>query len=215
MVCSAAWDTLVSVVLTAKVSMSGMSAVHANVGDTMTLSFVADSAWVEREIVGQGIVYDGIGPFGLCDEHFSLSFSSGMHAHLTPPAPVVETGPIDKDAVAEGVSLGLPKGAPPFWFSLLKSRPVLDGAFVSTLADKGSAGVPLSIYGASAAAIYTGIFDIKFKRDTIPAITLKDAFGTYKKDALQSAEIRIARDWASNTVLSATFESLTIGPAKE
>jgi hypothetical protein len=212
MPCLTAIDNLVKVVLTATVTTSNLGAIGANVGDKMTLSIVADSAWIHREIVGQGVLQDGIGPFGVCEEHFKLSFSSGMHAFLTPPAHAAASGPIDKDAVSTG-SLGLPLDAPPFWFSLVKARPVLDGAFFSSMADKASAGLPLTIHGASLGAVYKGIFDLAFKRGAIPDVHLSKAFGNYGKDVLNSGNIALTRDWDGNTVLMASFESLTIGPA--
>lgn len=76
MVCAPSLDALVSVVLTAKVTTSQYDG--ARIGDTLSLSFNVDPKWTVRDIVGQGIVEDGIGPFGVCDEHFLLAFSSGM-----------------------------------------------------------------------------------------------------------------------------------------
>jgi len=217
MPCTAAYDALVSVVLTAKVSVSTLGTMGAIKGDTMTASFLADPAWVHREIVGQGVVYDGIGPFGVCDESFKLSFSSGLHAHIKPPPPPAPLGaPIPKDAVSTG-SLGLPLNAPTYWFSLMKSRPVDDGAFISTLADKALPGVPLVLYGGVPGTDYHGVFDVRFVRNTVPSIKLKDAFGTYTKGSERSGagSIHISREWGGNIVLSAEFESLTIGSAKD
>ena len=214
MVCTSSLDALVSVVLTARVTTSTLDTVGAHVGDTLSLSFNVDPTWVHREIVGQGVVEDGIGPFGVCDEHFLLSFSSGLQANLKMPEPAaagIAAPPVDKDAPSS-VSLGLPKDAPPFWFSMMKARPVLDGVFVSTMADKASAGVPLSVQGGSPSAAHTLFTDVRFDRHTFQSVKVLDSFGTYDAKALRPVEstISVTRDWDSNVVLTAEFESLTI-----
>jgi len=205
-------DVLVSVVLTAKVTSSTLEHIGARVGDTLSLTFNVDPSWVTRDIKGQGIVQDGIGPFGLCAESFLLSSSSGYAANLVPPAPVDAASPVGKDAVSSS-SLGLPPAVSPFWFSLMRARPVLDGFFVSSWADKAAAGVPLDVHGGSSSVTTTAFIDVKFERHTFDSVKLLDSFGSYDKTSLRPVEssIRLARDWESNTVLEAEFVSLTIG----
>ena len=169
----------------------------------MSLSFNVDPKWTVRNIVGQGIVEDGIGPFSVCEDHFLLSFSSGMEALLKPPAPVADTGPVSKDTPTTG-TLGLPKNSPPFWFSLMKARPVLDGLFVSTLADKGSAGVPLAVRGHGAA--HTAFIDVRFDRHTFSSIKVGEMVGTYDASTLRPLDstIRLVRPCARRTGAAAS-----------
>ena len=95
MVCTSV-DSLVSVVLNARVTTSTLDTVGARVGDALSLSFNVDPKWVHREIVGQGVVEDGIGIFGVCDEHFLLSVSSGFQAKLkgSEPYPALRLQPL-------------------------------------------------------------------------------------------------------------------------
>ena len=178
MVCTSSVDALVSVVLTARVTTSTLDTVGARKGDTLSLSFNVDPSWVHREIVGQGVVEDGIGIFGVCDEHFLLSVSSGFQAKLKAPEPAAAAAaPVNKDAPS-AVTLGLPKDVTnsslptyvPYWFSLLSARPVLDGAFVSSMADKAAAGLPLSVHHGSPSAAHTAFIDVKFDRHTFKSV---------------------------------------------
>ena len=118
MVCHKALEALVSVVITGKVGFSAVtpmsSTMNVTAGDTMTLSFLIDKSAIVRNVVGQGIVMDGIAPFPVCTEDFKLSFSSGLRVYLGPP-PVALDGTVGD-----------------FYFSLMKGRPVNDGAYFST-----------------------------------------------------------------------------------
>jgi hypothetical protein len=119
MACAKAISSLVSVTLTGKVSFSALgvdSKAVANVtkGESMSISFLIDPEPLFREIEGQGVVYDGIAPYPICSNDFALSLSSVKwpFARLG-PAPVLEDGTTGS-----------------FYFSLMKSRPVNDGAWM-------------------------------------------------------------------------------------
>ena len=101
-------------------------------------------------------------------------------------------------------TLGLPKNSPPFWFSLMKARPVLDGLFVSTLADKGSAGVPLAVRGHGAA--HTAFIDVRFDRHTFSSIKVGEMVGTYDASTLRPLDstIRLVRPCARRTGVAAS-----------
>ena len=66
-------------------------------------------------------------------------------------------------------------------FSLMRSRPVYDGAWVSTNPADGAEGVPLVLHGDKAAksnSKHTGVFNLLFERGTIPTTDLKSAAGS-------------------------------------
>jgi len=202
MACAKAISSLVSVTLTGKVSFSALgvdSKAVANVtkGESMSISFLIDPEPLFREIEGQGVVYDGIAPYPICSNDFALSLSSVKwpFARLG-PAPVLEDGTTGS-----------------FYFSLMKSRPVNDGAWISMNAVQGSIGVPLALHGVTSTAKYNGVFEVRFERDTLPAKELPAAFGTYTTDGLLWSQLKITRDWDANVVVTATFDSLTIAPA--
>ena len=54
---------------------------------------------------------------------------------------------------------------------------------------------------------------MRFQRGTIPDLDLTKAYGTYSAEALESSTISISRDFETNVVLTAEFESLTIDAA--
>lgn len=167
MVCQGALEALVTVVITGKVGFSALGTdprspmMNVTTGDTMTLSFTVSPQATVREVPLQGIVMDGIAPFEMCTGDFALTFSSGLHFHLGPP-PVAIDGTVGS-----------------FYYSLMKSRPVLDGAWVSTAPDMGQKGLPLELHGAPPKEIYTGVFELRYDRNTIPSLDIAKSFGTY------------------------------------
>ena len=167
MVCQGALEALVTVVITGKVGFSALGTdprspmMNVTTGDTMTLSFTVSPQATVREVPLQGIVMDGIAPFEMCTGDFALQFSSGLHFHLGPP-PVAIDGTVGS-----------------FYFSLMKSRPVLDGAWVSTAPDMGQKGLPLELHGAPPKEIYTGVFELRYDRNTFPSLDIPKSFGTY------------------------------------
>ena len=200
MVCHKALEALVSVVITGKVGFSAVtpmsSTMNVTAGDTMTLSFLIDKSAIVRNVVGQGIVMDGIAPFPVCTEDFKLSFSSGLRVYLGPP-PVALDGTVGD-----------------FYFSLMKGRPVNDGAYFSTSPDKGSEGVPLLLHGAPEKEVFTGVFELRYKRHSIPSIEFPAAYGTYGQKGLLWSELKLMRDWMGNEIMSAHLETMTLTPAK-
>lgn len=201
MVCSKAVDALISVLITGNVTFSAMDgspkskSFPVTKGDTMSLAFTVDPEALVRDITGQGIVTDGISPYTVCSEDFSLTFGSGMPFYLGPP-PVTFDGTV---------------GA--FWFALAKSRPVYDGAYLSTDYALGSAGVPLIAHGAPPKQTYNGVFDLTFQRGTLETTDAVGAAGTYGDHSLVKSELKISRNWAANEIISISLHKMKIGPA--
>lgn len=197
--CSNKMGTLISVVLAGKVSHSGMPGVQ--VGDEMTVSFLAETKMLHREVKGQGVVYDGIAPYKVCDDDFEVTFSSGVRGHYLPPeAPPV--APID---------IGAPETASGMYFSLMKARTVYDGAWVSTTPSNGKIGVPLDMYDATSA--YGGIFDVSFERHAVPSLDAIKAIGSYDAKIGVKSSLKIWKDWTANFVIGADFDGMTISEA--
>jgi hypothetical protein len=198
-VCSTALGPLMSVILTGTVRESVMPGVKA--GEEIKISFLAESTAMVRDIKGQGIVYDGISPYKVCQQDFEVSFSSGFTAHFKRPPPPAPT------AVS-----GTP-GAPPggLWFSLMKERVIYDGAWVSTESSDGTIGLPLDMHDKL--ATYGGVFDVSFNRFALPSQKIADAVGTYDKSKSNKAMLKIWKDWTANFVIQADFEKMVIAEA--
>jgi len=204
--CSGTIANLVSVVLTGKVSTSAFvdpkSAFNISAGDTVTVSFLAEKTAYVRNIEGQGIVTDGISPYLMCSEEFALAFSNKQGdlrelVHLGPQLPDA-TGVVSDS----------------YWFSLMGPRPIKGGAWVSTAAVDPALGVPLTFHGAQPTAVFTGFFDVVFAH--APKSTdIVQAYGTYDltDKSVESAKMKITRDWAANVVATADFTKMTIGAA--
>jgi len=198
-VCSSKLGPLVSVLISGTVRESQMPGVKA--GEEVKVSFLAESTAIVRNIVGQGIVYDGISPYKVCQEDFSVSFSSGFTGHfLKPPPP----GPL-----AVSGTQGVPPGG--LWFALMKERVIYDGAWVSTESSDGTVGVPLDMHDSL--ATYGGVFNVELDRFALPSQKITEAVGTYDKSVLVKADLNIWKDWAANYVIKADFDKMTIAEA--
>ena len=238
--CSNKMGTLISVVLAGKVSQSLMPGIQ--VGDEMTVSFLAETTKLHREVVGQGVVYDGIAPYKVCDDDFEVTFSSGVRAHYLPP----ETPPVAP------IDIGAPETASGLYFSLMKARTVYDGAWVSSTPSNSQTGVPLDMYDSTSA--YGGIFDVscaaagpfptplepswwrsglrpcvahpclqaepspparvaRFERHAVPSLDALKAVGSYDASSSVKASLKIWKDWTANFVIKADFDGMTIAKA--
>ena len=202
MVCAKAVEGLFSVLITGRVTYSTITpnspTLNVSMGDSMSLSFLADSEAIVRDVPGQGIVTDGIAPYPLCAEDFALTFSSGLKLYLGPP-------PVDLLGVV---------GA--FYFSLMKGRPIHDGMFVAGVPDSPTLGVPLQLHGEPYKEKYSGVFKLSYERGTVPDLAAAAAYGTYTTKNLRekASELKIVRDWAQNTILKISLDKVVIGPAK-
>lgn len=197
--CWGALDALISVVISGNVSVSTNP--HAKVGDTVTMSFLADPTPTVREIPGQGIIYDGIGPYAVCKDDFSLTVGGSMPTHLGPMPVAID---------------GTPSG---LWFSLMKGRPVDDGAWVSTNPTDGAVGLPLLVHGAGNSGpktreTYGAVIDLRLKRHTIPSLELEKAIGSYDAGDFVSGSMGIWRAWEANVEIEVEFEQLQISKAQ-
>merc|ERR1719453_625241 len=185
-----ALGALVSVLITGKVTESDMP--NVNVGEKMQLSFIVEKEALVRNIVGQGIVTDGIAPYQVCTDDFALTFDNKVHMHLG-DLPMLEDG------------------SPSYaWFSLMEKRVVDDGAWVSMDAVDGSKGVPLAVHGTvvdatgKPATTYGGVFDLSFPRGTIKSLDVSSAVGSsITSGAGKKGTLQVWRGWSANTVLTA------------
>ena len=171
---------LVTVVITGNVTFSAMEMSPANKdlkisrGDPMTLSFNVDKEAIVRVIPEQGTVLDGITPYDVCTEDFSLTFGKdGPKPTLAPP--------------------DLLSPIPPLFFGLAKGRPVNDGAWLSVDGAFGETGVPLQIANMPPKQTFTGVFDLKYERGTISSTEITKAAGTYTSKGLIDSQLKIAR----------------------
>lgn len=201
-ICIKALAELMTVVITGNVTFSAMEASPANSdmkiskGDPMTLSFNVDKEALVRVIPGQGTVLDGISPYDVCTEDFSLTFGEkGPTPTLAPP--------------------DLLSPIPPLFFGLAKGRPVNDGAWLSSAGDLGSAGVALAIDGMPPKQTFTGVFDLKFERGTVKSTDVSAAAGTYTSKGLVESQLKIARNWMNNEIVSVALDKMVISPAKK
>lgn len=214
-VCTAGIDMLMAITLVGKVTTSAWqpnskNAFNVSKGESVTLSMLVDPTPIVRMGVSDPsqTVFDSIAPYTVCAEDFKLSFENGVTAHLSAP-------PVDLLGVTGG-----------FFFSLAKSRPVMDAAWLSQDAylpgaiGKGveeTEGIPLKFYGQLAKgqfrpSKFMGTFSIVYDRNTIPDLDITNAVGTYTRKGVVKATMEITRDFATNVALTAHFESLTITP---
>lgn len=188
---------LVGVLIAGKCGEGNVAGVKP--GDSFKLSFDVESVAPVREIKGQGIVHDGISPHRVCDDDFSLTFSSGMHAHLAPLGES-EYGPNE------------------LWFSLMKERVTTDGAWIGLSPVDGSAGFPIAFHGplppGGKTTTYGAVVDMEFLRQTIPSLDILDSAGTYAASEAVSTTFKIWRGWSANTALTCDITELTITPKK-
>ena len=197
--CTKGLGALVSVVITGKVSDGNLGGVSK--GDRVDLSFLANPKQMVRVIEGQGAVLDGIGPYPVCTEDFALTVSSGHRFYLG-------AMPVGLDGTPGTVH-----------FSLMHSRPVYDGAWVSTNPADGTEGVPLVLHGDKAAksnSKHTGIFNLVFERGTIPTTDLKSAAGSsssgsrYSHKSLVRGKFQVWTYWRGNVSVDVDFDAMTI-----
>merc|ERR1719162_2425807 len=89
---------LMNVVISGLVKSSQMPGVHN--GSKVSIQFLAEPQGLIRDIVGQGVVYDGISPYKICPEDFDVKFSTGVKGRFIPPKEPKEklpTEPVSKD----------------------------------------------------------------------------------------------------------------------
>ena len=126
-----------SVVISGLVKRSAMPGVHNN--STASVQFVAEPQGLIRDIVGQGVVYDGISPYKICPDGFNVEFSTGVKGHFIPPKEW--TGrPVEFVDTPQG-----PRVTGALWMSILRGRSVYDGAFVSMDPADPRVGLPIDI----------------------------------------------------------------------
>lgn len=194
-----ALSTLMAVSLTGKVRDSVYP--NVNAGDEVKVSFIAERESLVRFIEGQGLVTDGIAPYKVCPEDFTLSFNKKEHMHLAPLPPTLTGEPSN------------------VWFSVMSKRVVYDGAWVSIDPIDGSKGVPLLIHGEDVDA--TGapttkvgaVFDVSLARGTF-ASTEASALVGHSYDATElNAEgttMQLWKGWEQNVQITVDFEKLSI-----
>lgn len=202
MPCTQAIGALVSVLISGKCGDGNLAGVKA--GDTFKMAFHTESISPIREIEGQGVVYDGISPLRVCTEDFTLTFSSGMHAHL---------GELGMTPSPDGV---IPPTPNDLWFSIMKERVTTDGAWVSINPTDASKGFPLGFHGVlppgGKTTTYGAVLDINLLRQTIPSLNILDSFGTYTASDAVSATFKIWRGWSANTALTCEVTEMKISP---
>jgi len=194
MVCGKALETLVAVAITGKVDVSTFQAsknMTINAGDSVTMKFLADPTVMYRFAEGN-YVKDGIGPYPICEEEFSISIGTKVLGHLGMAPPTYE---------------GLPGS---FYFSLMQGRPVRDGAWVSQDPVDPMAGFPLKLHGQGPGSKFGGTFALDYARHTIPTTDLTSASGTYGTKGLVKATMDLWNGWSANTVATIKFDSMTV-----
>jgi len=199
MVCSAAIGALFRVVISGKVGHSNLK--NITIGQDVKMSFLVDPTQETRIVEGHPVL-DGIAPYPICTEDFSMKVNGLSYFHLgVPPVPA---GPP-------------PAGTPPpstLYFSLMSSRPIFDGAWVSWLPDAAS-DVPLEVHGTwtgGVKAAYNGVFGFTSEQFTFPSINIAEAVGSYTPSG-GKATFKIWRDWVANNVLSWEITGMTITKA--
>tara|TARA_B110001452_G_scaffold263547_1_gene265150 strand:+ start:812 stop:1483 length:672 start_codon:yes stop_codon:yes gene_type:complete len=200
--CTAGLGALLSVVISGTVRESLLPSVA--VGDTLSISFLAEPKALVREVPGQGIVTDGIAPYKVCPEEFEVSTSSGFSAHYTvppvvPPLPGVEPDP----------------NAGALWFSMLSARSVHDGVYLSTDLANAAMGVPLGVHTSDPKTIFGGAFDVTFARHSLPngsghGVPITGAIGEFDAGVSVAASLKVWKDWAAHVVINADFDKMTI-----
>jgi len=218
---------LMSVVISGLVKSSKMPGVHN--GSTVNIQFLAEPQGLIRDIVGQGVVYDGISPYKICPEDFDVKFSTGVKGRFIPEKKGLWE---KKEPVWPPVTKDTPQGplvTGALWMSILRGRSVYDGAFVSMDPADPRVGLPLDMHDASSK--YGAFFDVTFKRWSMPfqgathdgkgRDTLKAAEGVYDQSIVIRSTMKIWKDWPGNIAIEIDFtrmsiaESPTIEPAKE
>lgn len=184
--------TLLRVTIMGKVGTSTMS--NFTVGDTVKMSFLANPTPLYRFAEGN-VVKDGIAPYTICPGDFSMTFGKKVLAHLGAP-------PVDELGVVGG-----------FYFSMQKSRPVYDGAWVSSNPTDGSIGFPLAFHGVVPSSSFGGRFSLTYDRYTVPDINFPAGFGTYTTKGLVDSTFEVYNGWLPNVVLTCKLDSLKVAPA--
>jgi len=183
---------LVRVVITGKVGASSMG--NFTTGMPVKMSFLADQKAMYRFAEGN-VVMDGIGPHQICPEEFKMTFGSKLQAHLGDAPPNAD---------------GTPGG---FYFSLMQSRPVYDGAWVSQNPVDGSEGFPLVFHGVAKSAKFGGRFSLTYNRNTVSGTTFPKGYNTYSSKGIVDSIFEIYNGWLPNVVLTANMDKMVIEPA--
>ena len=146
---------LLSVVIKGLVKHSSMPGVHD--GSTVSIEFLAEPQGLVRDIVGQGVVYDGISPYKICPQDFEIKFSTGVKGRFLPPPAEPE---VSKDTKQSHHVTGA------LWMSIMRGRSVYDGVFVSLDPSDPNQGLPIDMHDPSSK--YGGVLDLTFKRWSLP-----------------------------------------------
>jgi len=207
---------LMNVVISGLVKSSQMPGVHN--GSKVSIQFLAEPQGLIRDIVGQGVVYDGISPYKICPEDFDVKFSTGVKGRFIPPKEPKEklpTEPVSKDTPQGPLVTGA------LWMSILRGRSVYDGAFVSMDPADPRVGLPLDMHDASSK--YGAFFDVTFKRWSLPfqgashdgkgRDSLKAAVGSFDQSIVVRSTMKIWKDWPANTVIEIDFARLSVAEA--
>lgn len=204
--CTASLGALLSIVISGTVHESLLPGVA--VGDTLSISFLAEPKALVREIPEQGIIADGIAPYKVCPGDFVVSTSSGFTAHYQVP-PVVPP--------AEGVLPDPNAGA--LWFNMVSARSVYDGVYLSTDVANAALGVPLGVHTTDPKDIFGGVFDVTFARHSLPSggemgtnsgVPIMSAIGEFDAGVSVAASLKVWKDWAAHVVINADFDKMTI-----
>ena len=100
-----------------------------------------------------------------------------------------------------------------FYFSLMQSRPVYDGAWVSQNPVDGTEGFPLVFHGVAKSAKFGGRFSLTYNRNTVSSISFPKAYNTYSSKGLVDSIFEIYNGWLPNVVLTANMDKMVIEPA--
>ena len=102
-----------------------------------------------------------------------------------------------------------------FYFSLMQSRPVYDGAWVSQNPVDGTEGFPLVFHGVAKSAKFGGRFSLTYHRNTVSSISFPKAYNTYSSKGLVESKsiFEIYNGWLPNVVLTANMDKMVIEPA--
>lgn len=200
--CTAGLGSLLSVTISGTVRESLLPSVP--VGDSLSISFLAEPKALVREVPGQGIVADGIAPYKVCPADFEVSTSSGFKAHYDVPKPVPPPLGVAPDPNAGAL-----------WFSMMSARSVHDGVYLSTDLANAAIGVPLGVHTSDPKTTFGGVFDVTFGRHSLPngsghGVPITGAIGEFDSDVSVAASLKVWKDWEAHTVISADFDKMTI-----
>ena len=231
---------LVRVVITGKVGASSMG--NFTTGMPVKMSFLADQKAMYRFAEGN-VVMDGIGPHQICPEEFKMTFGSKLQAHLgdAPPNGAIHACGSSSLSYPSASSACCPAGSPQsgrlrlalihdrslvsravwaadgtpggFYFSLMQSRPVYDGAWVSQNPVDGSEGFPLVFHGVAKSAKFGGRFSLTYNRNTVSGTTFPKGYNTYSSKGIVDSIFEIYNGWLPNVVLTANMDKMVIEPA--